>query len=503
MGKDLTTCGLYTRVSSRNQMGDDYNSLDTQRERLEAYVKSQENYTVYQVYEDGGYSAESLDRPALRRMLQDIQLGKINCVLAYKIDRLTRSVKDFHKLMEIFDQFNVKFVSITQSIDTQTPSGRLLRNILLDFAQFEREMTADRTRDKLQQRAQKGLWNGGIPPYGYSAKDKRLVLSPEEAPRVKFIFARFVETASLAKLRDDLFERGWFTRQGNPWGKTSIDNIVRNPMYTGKVRFNGQLYQGIHESLISEELFNRVQSLRRVQTHSKTKHFRNYLLRGLLRCGDCGSYMTPVYTQKRWKNGGVYRIPYYRCSKTMHFTNKICSNKNINADIIEGLVLKDIAELSQNENLLNTSIEQMNQDASHRVRPLEQETRSIKRRLDEIENEIGNYVQALGKGKISVERLEQEIEQGEKEQGTLKRRYEELKRQINSEATQDFNAELVKSTLQDFNKVFQSLTPQEQTEALQCVLKDVTLFPDKVVLNIFELPGFKAGSQNRINWLLR
>jgi DNA invertase Pin-like site-specific DNA recombinase len=169
MNTGNTICGLYTRVSSRNQADADYSSLETQRERLEAFSQSQEDYTIYRVYEDGGYSADSLDRPALKEMLRDIRDGKINCVLTYKIDRLTRSVKDFHQLMDVFDRNGVKFVSVTQSLDTQNPMGRLLRNVLLDFAQFEREMTADRTRDKMYQRAQKGLWNGGHAPYGFRA----------------------------------------------------------------------------------------------------------------------------------------------------------------------------------------------------------------------------------------------------------------------------------------------------------------------------------------------
>jgi site-specific DNA recombinase len=148
-------CGLYTRVSSRNQADADYSSLETQRERLEAYCRSQDHYIIYRVYEDGGYLADSLDRPALKEMLRDLREGNLNCILAYKIDRLTRSVKDFHLLMDLFDRDGVKFVSVTQSLDTQNPMGRLLRNVLLDFAQFEREMTADRTRDKMYQRAQK------------------------------------------------------------------------------------------------------------------------------------------------------------------------------------------------------------------------------------------------------------------------------------------------------------------------------------------------------------
>jgi site-specific DNA recombinase len=190
MNKSATVCGLYTRVSSRNQAEADYSALETQRERLEAYCKSQENYTIYRVYEDGGYSADSLDRPALKEMLRDLQEGKLNCVLAYKIDRLTRSVGDFHTLMDLFDRNDVKFVSVTQSSDTQNPMGRLLRNVLLDFAQFEREMTADRTRDKMLQRAQKGMWNGGNVPYGYTAQNKRLVVDAEEAARLLFMFQR-------------------------------------------------------------------------------------------------------------------------------------------------------------------------------------------------------------------------------------------------------------------------------------------------------------------------
>jgi site-specific DNA recombinase len=213
------SCGLYTRVSTRNQLDTEYSSLETQREKLEAYCKSQEQYQVYRTYEDAGYSAETIDRPALKEMLQDIRAGRINCVLAYKIDRLTRSVKDFHVLMDLFDRHGVKFVSITQSLDTHHPMGRLLRNILLDFAQFEREMTADRTRDKMHQRATKGLWNGGNVPYGYRNENKRLLKREDEAACVQFMFHWFSQDPSLCRLRDELHRRGWQTRGGKRWGR--------------------------------------------------------------------------------------------------------------------------------------------------------------------------------------------------------------------------------------------------------------------------------------------
>jgi site-specific DNA recombinase len=230
MTTTATICGLCTRVSSRNQAEADYSSLETQRERLEAYCKSQENYSVYRVYEDGGYSADSMDRPALKEKLRDIRDGKLNCVLAYKIDRLTRSVKDFHVLMDVFDRCGVKFVSVTQSLDTQNPMGRLLRNVLLDFAQFEREMTADRTRDKMHQRAEKGLWNGGNVPYGYAAENKKLVSHPREAPRLKHMFHRFADTPSLSRLRNELHRQGWYTRSNKPSAKP---RLLRSDSFRG------------------------------------------------------------------------------------------------------------------------------------------------------------------------------------------------------------------------------------------------------------------------------
>ncbi|MGA7294257.1 MAG: recombinase family protein, partial [Terriglobales bacterium] len=321
MKPDAIICGLYTRVSSRNQADADYSSLETQRERLEAYCQSQENYSIFRVYEDGGYSADSLDRPALKEMLRDIREGRLNCVLTYKIDRLTRSVRDFHQLVDLFDRSNVKFVSVTQSLDTQNPMGRLLRNVLLDFAQFEREMTADRTRDKMFQRAQKGLWNGGNVPFGYALENKKLVVNGTEAARLRFMFHRFAESPSLSSLRAELHRRGWYTRSGKPWSKMALDHILRNPIYCGQIRFNEQRFKGEQEALIEEALFTKVQSLRRDRSHGSTKLSRVFLLKGLVRCADCGSWMTPHYTQKKHKDGSVYRIPYYRCTKTMHFDN--------------------------------------------------------------------------------------------------------------------------------------------------------------------------------------
>jgi site-specific DNA recombinase len=496
-----TICGLYTRVSSRNQADADYSSLATQRERLEAYCRSQENYTIYRVYEDRGYSADSLDRPALKEMLRDMREGKLNCVLAYKIDRLTRSVRDFHVLMDLFDRCGVKFVSVTQSLDTQNPMGRLLRNILLDFAQFEREMTADRTRDKMYQRAQKGLWNGGNVPYGYAVENKRLIVNPEEANHVRFMIHCFAESPSLTGLRDELHRRGWYSRSGKPWSKTALDHILRNPIYCGLIRFNEQRFKGDHEALIEEGLFAKVQLMRRDRSHGATKLSRRFLLKGLIRCFECGSVMTPHYTQKRHKDGSIYRIPYYRCTKRLHFDNSVCHVKHINADLVERTVVQKLSDLSQNEAFLKVSVEELNGDLKRKIEPLEREAGQIKKRLEEIEGEIGRYVKALGQGKLSVERLEAEIGGLETDKHILQQQLDDLQRKINESAARDFNAEILQQTLRDFRSAFAALDPPEQTEALQCVLKSVTVHPEKLELEVFELEEFLPGSQNRKEWL--
>ena len=501
MNPQLTVCGLYTRVSSRNQAEADYSSLETQRERLEAFCKSQDNYTVYRVYEDGGYSADSLDRPALKEMLRDLREGKINCVLAYKIDRLTRSVRDFHQLMDVFDRHGVKFVSVTQSLDTQNPMGRLLRNVLLDFAQFEREMTADRTRDKMHQRAQKGLWNGGNVPYGYKAENKRLIANGEETTRLQFMFQHFAESPSLARLRDDLHRRGWYSRSKKSWSKTALDQILRNPIYSGYVRFNEQLYKGDHAPIVEESLFNKVQSVRRDRSHSTTTLKRVFLLKGLIRCSECGSWMTPHYTQKKSKDGSTYRISYYRCTKTMHFDNSVCSVKHINADHVEGLVVGKLSELSQNEAYLKASVEDLNRDLLRKIAPLEREAQQIRKRLGEIEEEIGRYIKALGQGKLSIARLEAQIGSLEADKKTLQIELSECERRINESAMRDYSADILHRTLQDFRTAFTTLTPVEQSEALQCVLKGVTVSPGKLSLEVFELGEFCPSSQKRQEWL--
>jgi len=339
-------CAIYTRVSTDNQAEKEYNSCKAQEEKIKAYIKSQEGLKLYKVYSDPGSSGASLERPALKEMLNDIIAGKIDCVLTYKIDRLTRSPKDFYTLIELFEKHGVAFISVTENFDTSSPSGRLLRKIMLTFAQFEREMTAERTRDKLSQRAEKGMWNGGIVPYGYKNVDKKLIINEKEAEGIRDIFYIFIETKSLAETRRRINQK-YKTRAGKKYGKGSIDNMLRNPIYYGKISYKGNLYDGIHKPIIPEAMFLKAQSLRKVRVRPKTKINHTYLLGGLLRCAECSSIMTPTYTKNRQRDGKSPRFTYYyRCTKTYKHDWDSCDIKSVNADKVENFILNKLKEVS-------------------------------------------------------------------------------------------------------------------------------------------------------------
>src|SRR3989339_549398 len=206
---------IYTRVSTDTQADKDFNSCESQELKIRSFISSQENMEVYKVYSDQGYTGANIDRPALMEMLHAIQQGKIDVVISYKIDRLTRSPKDFYQLIEVLEKHNANFISVTERFDTSTPSGRLLRNIMLTFAQFERELTSERTRDKMFERAKKGLWNGGVVPYGYRREDKKIIPNEKESDTVKLIYESYITSGSLTNVYKTLKNKKLSNRSGD------------------------------------------------------------------------------------------------------------------------------------------------------------------------------------------------------------------------------------------------------------------------------------------------
>ena len=218
-------CAIYTRVSTDNQAEKEFSSCEAQEQKIKSFIASQNDWQAFKVYTDAGFSGATLDRPALQELLADLKKEKIDIVFVYKIDRLTRSPKDFYQLIEFFEQAKIDFISITERFDTSTPAGRLLRNIMLTFSQFERELTSERTKDKMLERAKKGMANGGLTPYGYKRENKKLIPHPKEAEEIKSIFESYLETGSLSKTYNITKSNGIKSRQGKNFSKTTISFI--------------------------------------------------------------------------------------------------------------------------------------------------------------------------------------------------------------------------------------------------------------------------------------
>ena len=316
-------CAVYTRVSTDEGLDQEYNSIDAQRDAGHAYIASQRAegwIPVADDYDDPAYSGGNMDRPALKRLLADIEAGRIDIVVVYKIDRLTRSLTDFSKMIELFERHGVSFVSVTQQFNTTNSMGRLMLNILLSFAQFEREVTGERIRDKIAASKKKGLWMGGIPPLGYDVKERRLVINEREARTVRHIFRSFVQLGSatllVKELRlDGVTSKSWVTqsgrvREGKPIDKSLIYKMLNNRIYLGEIKHKEQWYKGEHPPIIDKPLWDQAQAILETNWRKRANAIRGkvpFLLKGLV-FGSDGRAMSPYHTKNRY--GRRYR--YYQ-----------------------------------------------------------------------------------------------------------------------------------------------------------------------------------------------
>ncbi|KPL53173.1 resolvase [Prosthecomicrobium hirschii] len=302
-------CAVYTRKSSEEGLDMEFNSLDAQREACEAYIASQKAegwILVRDRYDDGGISGGTLERPALQRLLADIEEGLVDIVVVYKIDRLSRALMDFAKLVEVFDRNDVTFVSVTQSFNTTTSMGRLTLNILLSFAQFEREVIGERIRDKFAASRRRGMWMGGHPPLGYDVLDRKLVVNPAEAEIVRSMFERFVTIGSATTLARALIAEGVTSKRGRPVDKGFLYKTLNNRVYLGDAVHKGTAYPGEHAAIITPDLWAKVHAILGESPRSRAANTRAQvpaLLKGLI-FGPDGRAMSPTHTRK---GGRLYR----------------------------------------------------------------------------------------------------------------------------------------------------------------------------------------------------
>ncbi|GHU27813.1 resolvase [Bacilli bacterium] len=385
-------CAIYTRKSCEDGLELEYNSLDSQRDACQSYIQSQKTNSWVPLdkdYNDGGFSGGNLDRPALKELLDDIENSRVDIVVVYKIDRLSRSLMDFSRLTELFNKHNVSFVSVTQNFDTSNSMGKLMLNILLSFAQFEREMTSDRIKDKLRSQKERGMWTGGNIPFGYDVKEKKLIVNGEDRKIIEFIYNTFIETKSIKdtlilakgrnyKFRDRITGKNDEVKKGIEFSTLNLYRILTNKIYLGLLesKKTNQIYRGNHESIIEEEQFNKVREI--LDSNRNDKIYRQtdeitlkdretdkvvlkftpnqdsnvpYLLRGLIRCRCCSSILSPVYTVKT--DGTVYR--YYKSTKLLK-QGEQCELNGIQAQQIESIVLDEIYKLLRSPQVIANTL---------------------------------------------------------------------------------------------------------------------------------------------------
>jgi len=355
-------CAIYTRVSTTDNLEQDFTSLDVQRDSAESFIASQKQegwVALAQRYDDAGFTGANTDRPALKQIIEHIKAKEIDCVIVYKVDRLSRSLLDFTQLLEFFDKNNIAFVSVTQNFNTNTSMGRLTLNILLSFAQFEREMISERTRDKIAAAKKKGRFVGGRPALGYiiDKVNHKLIIDPVEANLVRKIFDLYLENKSVIGVTQILNRKNYKTKKhlsrngtefgGNQFLSTAVHRILRNVLYIGKVRSRNDLYDGIHEAIISPEIFKQAQEIlddNRVELRSPERLKGKGILSQILRCKSCNCAMIFTYAYKRRHR---LRYSYYVCSNAGKRGYDTCPTPTLSANIVDNNVIDCLKQIPQ------------------------------------------------------------------------------------------------------------------------------------------------------------
>lgn len=367
----VVRCAVYTRKSTEEGLNQEFNSLDAQREACEAYIASQKHEgwaLLAECYDDPGYSGATADRPALKRLLRDVEAGRIDTVTVYRLDRVSRFLPDFARINEIFEKHMCALVSVTEAFSTATPAGRLHLNMLMSFSQHEREVIAERTRHKMAAARRRGRWIGGIPILGYDIHPDggKLLANKTEAKRVRQIFELYLEKESLLDTCRELNRRGWTTkawttregvaRTGKPWTKTALSTLLTNWTFAGKIQFEGVVYEGEQEGIVDPEVFDRVQLLLKRNNRCKgqaTRNKHNALLRGLLQCAACGTAMSHVYTMR-----GTRRYRYYSCTTAQKRGRDACPTRPLPAGEIEAFVVERIRTIGTDRHLQTDILKQ-------------------------------------------------------------------------------------------------------------------------------------------------
>jgi site-specific DNA recombinase len=505
----LFRCAIYTRKSTEEGLEQEFNSLDAQREGGEAFIASQKHegwQLLTERYDDGGFTGGNMDRPALKRLMADIEAGQVDCVVVYKVDRLSRSLLDFARMMETFEKRRVSFVSVTQQFNTASSMGRLVLNVLLSFAQFEREIISERTRDKIAATRKKGKWTGGMPLLGYDleADRGRLVVNAAEAERVRAIFNLYLEHESLLPVVNVLTERGWVCKRwqtrkgtdrgGKPFTRTSLYRLLTNVAYMGKVRHKQAVYEGEHKAIVDNGVFEQVQAILRRNGATGGASVRNQfgaLLKGILRCGPCGCAMSPTHTTRK----GNRRYRYYVCSLAQKRGWSTCPSKSIPAGEVEAFVVDQIRCIGRDACLTADVLKQVQQQSQARSNQLEAEHLALTKDLASAHADLRKLVQARTTSDDNVP-MANRLAEVQDRIACLEERQRQVHIQTQALQRDVLDEHEVRTALADFDPVWSALMPREQERVLRLLVESVTYDGAKGAIAIaFHSAGIKTLSE--------
>jgi site-specific DNA recombinase len=498
---DTLRCAIYTRKSTSVGLDQEFNSLDAQHEACVSYLQRQPGWTLSEErYDDGGFTGANIDRPAFQRLLADIDAGRIDVVLVYKVDRLSRSLLDFVNVLERFHTGGAAFVSVTQNFSTADAMGRLTLNMLMSFAEFEREMIGERTRDKIAASRRKGKWTGGPVPLGYTVEAKKLLVCEPEAAVVREVFALYNEhRAALAVVRM-LNERGHVTkravtssggrRAARPWTKNDVLRVLKNPIYAGYMASGRELYDAEHTPLVDRVVFARTQALLTSATQAKIAAVRNptYVLRGLLRCACCDATFTPASTST---GGKTHR--YYRSVKRDQEGRAACRSRPLPAEAIEAYVLERLRDATRDGALAADLTVAVRARVHTRQQDLAAERQRLPSQIETLSTEIRRLVDVLastpGPARRHVEArlqdLGDQLTRAETRLAAIGRELAELEAVV-------VEASWVASCLEEFHPIWDVLTPENRGRLLRAVVERVVVDEAANQLHVF-LADLSAG----------
>ncbi len=479
-------CAIYTRKSTSEGLDQDFTSLDAQREAGESYIASQRNegwLALPDCYDDAGYTGANLERPALQKLLSDIKDGRVDCIVVYKVDRLSRSLLDFTQLLELFEKHSVAFVSVTQNFNTNTSMGRLTLNILLSFAQFEREIISERTRDKMAAGRRKGKWLGGRPVLGYNLdrENHRLIVNEQEAKTVREIFALYIKECSLLAVAIRLNDRGYETKKfvtksgkvlgGEKFKNTYIQHIIKNVLYIGKVKYMGQLYQGQHAPIIREDIFEKAQEIlanNRVERQSSKNTKNPGLLNHLLRCKACNSIMFHTYSTK-----GNYRYRYYVCMNAQKRGYSNCPTRSVNAQAIEDAVIDGLRKIAGDPKAQEQGIKSFSESLQQEINHLKEEQKAIGNEMQDLSTRIKDLNDSLGHKKddksistIELRDLKEKLLNDEQLMSEMRIKKIQIEEEV---ITREEFIEVLSVT----SPIWDTFFPQEKRRILKLLLKEI------------------------------